>query len=181
MRFSGHRKIPPGQVDALARRLRLTIIKLIEDGYIYFLTGGALGFDTLAAKTILALRTNYPHIQLILALPCVSQADKWSSSKKAIYDEIKESADKVIYTSKEHTRECMHKRNRYLVDSSSICVCYLTESTGRRTQCHMQAGRNCSLLTLRKNKKAGFSACKHTICFVKYITSRHTLCNKSHI
>lgn len=82
MRFSRHRKIPPGQVDALARRLRLTIIKLIEDGYIYFLTGGALGFDTLAAKTILALQTNYPHIQLILALPCVSQADKWSSSEK---------------------------------------------------------------------------------------------------
>lgn len=128
--FSGHRKIPPEQVDALARRLRLTIINLIEDGYIYFLTGGALGFDTLAAQTILALRTNYPQIQLILALPCVSQADKWSSIEKATYEEIKESADKVVYTSEEHTKGCMHKRNRYLVDNSSICVCYLTESTG---------------------------------------------------
>lgn len=49
--------------------------------------------------------------------------------RKTIYDEIKESADKVIYTFKEHTRGCMHKRNRYFVDSSSVCVCYLTEST----------------------------------------------------
>lgn len=128
--FRGHRKIPPRQVDTLAQRLKITIIKLIEDGYIYFLTGGALGFDTLAAQTILALRTNYPHIQLILALPCVSQSDKWSSREKATYEEIKKSADKVVYTSEEYTRGCMHKRNRYLVDSSSICVCYLTESTG---------------------------------------------------
>lgn len=128
--FSGHRKIPPGQVDTLAQRLKMIIIKLIEDGYVYFLTGGALGFDTLAAQTILALRANYPHIQLILALTCVSQANKWSSMERTTYEEIKESADKVIYTSKEHTRGCMHKRNRYLVDSSSICVCYLTESTG---------------------------------------------------
>lgn len=108
----------------------MIIIKLIEDGYVYFMTGGALGFDTLAAQTILALRTNYPHIQLILALPCVSQANKWSLTERTTYEEIKESADKVIYISKEHTRGCMHKRNRYLVDSSSICVCYLTESTG---------------------------------------------------
>lgn len=128
--FREHRKVPPGQVDALARRLRLIIIKLIEDGNIYFLTGGALGFDTLAAQTILALRTNYPHIQLILALPCVSQANKWSSTERTTYEEIRKSADKVIYISKEHTRGCMHKRNRYLADSSSVCVCYLIESTG---------------------------------------------------
>ena len=24
----------------------------------------------------------------------------------------------------------MHKRNRYLVDNSSVCICYLTEATG---------------------------------------------------
>lgn len=55
--FRWARKIPPGQVNTLTLRLMMLIIKLFEDGYIYFLTAGALGFDTLAAQVILALRT----------------------------------------------------------------------------------------------------------------------------
>lgn len=42
----------------------------------------------------------------------------------------KRQADKVVYTSKEYTRGCMHKRNRHLVDNSSICIAYLTEQSG---------------------------------------------------
>ena len=67
--FTGHRKIPPEQADALARQLRSTLIRLVEEGYIYFGAGGALGFDTLAAQTVLALRAEYPQIKLILVLP----------------------------------------------------------------------------------------------------------------
>ena len=47
-----------------------------------------------------------------------------------IYESIKEQADKVVYTSEEYTRGCMHKRNRHLVDNSSVCIAYLTESKG---------------------------------------------------
>ena len=47
-----------------------------------------------------------------------------------IYDSIKQQADKIIYTSNEYTRGCMHKRNRHLVDNSSACIAYLTESKG---------------------------------------------------
>ena len=106
------------------------IIKLIEDGYLYFCAGGALGFDTLAAQTVLDLKSDYPQIQLILVLPCLSQADSWSSAEKVIYEKVRSSADKVVYTSKEYTKGCMHKRNRHLVDNSSACICYLTEDTG---------------------------------------------------
>lgn len=44
--------------------------------------------------------------------------------------DIKERADKVVYVSQIYTKGCMHKRNRYLVDNSSVCVCYLTENKG---------------------------------------------------
>ena len=47
-----------------------------------------------------------------------------------IYEEIKRQADKVVYTSEEYTKGCMHKRNRYLVDNSSVCIAYLTEAKG---------------------------------------------------
>jgi len=128
--FTGHRKMPPEQMDTLARRLKAELTKLIKDGYIYFGAGGALGFDTLAAQTVLELKRNYPHIKLILVLPCLSQTRGWSAVDIEIYENIKRKADKVVYTSQEYTRGCMHKRNRHLVDNSSVCVCYLTESTG---------------------------------------------------
>ena len=117
-------------MDTLARRLKAELTKLIKDGYIYFGAGGALGFDTLAAQTVLELKRNYPHIKLILVLPCVSQTRGWSAVDAEIYENIKREADKVVYTSQEYTRGCMHKRNRHLVDNSNVCVCYLTENTG---------------------------------------------------
>ena len=63
-------------------------------------------------------------------LPCLSQADSWSSYDQEMYEYIKTAADKVVYTSREYSKDCMHKRNRHLVDNSSACVCYLTEKTG---------------------------------------------------
>ncbi|WP_297983767.1 hypothetical protein [uncultured Oscillibacter sp.] len=36
----------------------------------------------------------------------------------------------VVYTAQQYTRGCMHKRNRYLVDNSGVCVCYLTKERG---------------------------------------------------
>ena len=128
--FTGHRKIPPEQEGALARQLKSTLIQLINDGYLYFGAGGALGYDTLAAQTVLELKKQYPDVKLILVLPCLSQTRGWSARDIEIYEEIKNKADKVVYTSQEYTRGCMHKRNRHLVDNSSVCVCYLTESTG---------------------------------------------------
>ncbi len=128
--FTGHRKIPPKRIDILARRLKTVIIELIDKGYTYFGAGGALGFDTLAAQIVLDLKTHYPQIKLILVLPCLSQADAWSSEDKSIYESIKANADKVVYTSREYTKGCMHKRNRHLIDNSTVCVCYLTEKNG---------------------------------------------------
>lgn len=128
--FTGHRKIPPEKLKDISWRLKATLVQLIENGYLYFGTGGALGFDTLAAQTVLELREQYTHIKLILVLPCETQAWSWKEKDIEIYEDIKRQADKVVYASKEYTRGCMHKRNRHLVDNSSACIAYLTESTG---------------------------------------------------
>ena len=128
--FTGHRKIPPESISELSQRLKNTLLRLIEEGYLYFGAGGALGFDTLATQCVLSLKKQYPHIKLILVLPCITQTKGWSKNDIAIYGEIKSQADKVVYTSQEYTRGCMHKRNRHLVDNSSACISYLTENKG---------------------------------------------------
>lgn len=128
--FTGHRKIPPESISELSQRLKNTLLRLIEEGYMYFGAGGALGFDTLAAQCVLSLKNQHPHIKLILVLPCITQTKGWSENDIAIYEEIKSQADKVVYTSREYSRGCMFKRNRHLVDCSSVCVAYLTQKKG---------------------------------------------------
>jgi len=128
--FTGHRKIPVKQYDAIYERLKATIVSLIERNYRFFGAGGAIGFDTMAAQAVLAIRNQYPHIRLILVLPCRSQAEKWSEYDRAVYEHIKAQADKVVYTVQEYTKNCMYLRNQHLVDNSNVCICYLTEGTG---------------------------------------------------
>ncbi|MGM9586528.1 MAG: SLOG family protein [Candidatus Limivicinus sp.] len=122
--------MPPEKRGAIAYQLEQTVIMLIQAGIRFFGAGGARGFDTLAAQTILKLRRKYPHIKLILVLPCLSQTQGWRDEDIKVYESIKTAADKVTYTSEKYTQGCMHKRNRHLVDHSSICVCYLTEDRG---------------------------------------------------
>lgn len=78
----------------------------------------------------LRVKEKHPDIKLSLILPCLTQTRGWTETDVKEYERIKGLADEVIYTSQKYIRGCMFKRNRYLVDNSSICVCYLTENTG---------------------------------------------------
>ncbi|MBQ3565911.1 MAG: DUF1273 family protein [Oscillospiraceae bacterium] len=128
--FTGHRKISSEKYQQIFNKTLQVTEGLIKKGFLYFLTGGALGFDTIAALVVLKLKEYYPHVKLFLILPCTSQTNGWSEKNIAIYEKIKLSADGFIYTSENYTRGCMQKRNRYLVDNSSFCICYLTENRG---------------------------------------------------
>ncbi len=128
--FTGHREISPAHRLIINLRLRETVENLIEEGYTRFVAGGALGFDTLAAQTVLAMKKRYPHVRLALILPCRDQADRWSENSRRMYAAILERADEVIYTADLYSRGCMQLRNRRLVDESAVCVAYLNKSAG---------------------------------------------------
>lgn len=128
--FTGHRTIPFLQRRKIEKRTEEALIEAIKQGYRFFGAGGALGFDTLAAQTVLRLKKTYPQTKLILVLPCLSQTRGWRPEDIAEYERIKAAADKVVYTSQEYTQDCMFKRNRHLVDNSSLCIAYLTENSG---------------------------------------------------
>ncbi len=128
--FTGHRKIPLEEYNIISQRLEKEIILSINNGYRFFGAGGALGFDTLAARTVLKLKKVYPHIRLILVLPCKNQTLGWRNEDVQEYERIKSLADKVVCVSNNYYKGCMQKRNRYLVNNSSLCICYLCDSTG---------------------------------------------------
>ena len=128
--FTGHRTTPLLKKWKIEKKLKETLEALIDNGYCYFGAGGALGFDTIAAQTVLGLKKKHPEIKLILVLPCKNQTRGWEEKDVSVYESIIEQADKVVYTQEHYDRGCMFKRNRHLVDNSSVCVAYLTEEKG---------------------------------------------------
>ena len=140
--FTGHRKIPPEELPVVSQRLRNVLVDCIKQGYLYFVAGGALDFDTLAEQTVLELKKEYAIIKLILVLPCSEQTNGWSDEDIQEYERIKNEADKVVYTADHYFRGCMHKRNRHIVDNSCLCVCYLTKCKGGTTYTVDYASKN---------------------------------------
>ena len=128
--FTGHRTIPDGMANYLFQRIKDGVNYLYCREIRTFLTGGALGFDALAAEAIIDRRKERPDIQLVIVVPCKDQDKQWSIKDKIRYQLIKRAADHVICLSEHYYRGCMHQRNRYLVDHSAACICYLTEATG---------------------------------------------------
>ena len=94
------------------------------------MSGGALGFDTVAALMVLEMRRANPDIQLVLALPCRSQSSRWARPDQDVYQFLLKSADRIIYVSEDYFPGCMQKRNRFMVDHSDTCLCYLTRCHG---------------------------------------------------
>lgn len=128
--FTGHRELPENKLDVIADRIEKEVEYLIKKGYRNFESGGALGFDILTAQVVLKLKKKYPHINLILILPCKEQSKYWGKNDIKIYDAIKKKADKIVYTSEFYYKGCMHKRNRKLVAKASVCLCYLEKNSG---------------------------------------------------
>ncbi len=124
--FSGHRKLPEN-CSKLRANLEKAIIELIERGVVFFGNGGAVGFDALAATTVLKLKKEYPHIRLVMVLPCPpeEQSMKWNEEQKKRYYDLLDQADKVRILSPRYTSGCMLNRNRHLVDNSGYLICYL--------------------------------------------------------
>lgn len=106
---------------ALKTALAEQIAKLVDAGYTDFFSGMAEGTDTWTALAVLALKKENPALKLHCVLPCEGQADRWSDSARELYYSILEQADEVIYVSREYSKDCMLKRNRYLVDHA-ICL-----------------------------------------------------------
>ncbi len=131
--FSGHRHLPKQETLHIHNLLVKHILKTNSYWREYFICGGALGFDTLAALAVLKIRSIYPHIQLILALPSPQQTNGWSSNDIAVYQSILKQANQIIYMSQEHHSGCMHMRNHYMVDNSLYP--YLLPGKSNRRHC----------------------------------------------
>ena len=125
--FTGHRTIAEDK-ETLSARLYALLERLVTEQKVTdFYTGGAVGWDALAALTVLKLRESYPEVKLHLVLPCPfeEQSAKWNEAQKEEHKHIASLADTKEFTSEHLGKNAMKIRNARLVElASDYCICY---------------------------------------------------------
>ena len=141
--FTGHRSVPEEASGRLREKVRECIAYLHEEKKIgTFYAGGCVGFDTLATQETLEYRAAHPDVRLVIVVPYRNQSADWNSDERREYERIKASATEVVCLAEHYFRGCTHQRNRYMVQRSSVCVCYLTKGKGGTASTVKYALRN---------------------------------------
>ena len=128
--FTGHRpaKLPWGADESdprclrLKARLREVLARVADEGYSHFLCGMAEGCDLYCAEAVLELKASRPEITLEAAIPCPTQADGWSAAQRERYRRLLERCDDETLVQQGYSRDCYQRRNRYMVDHSSLLI-----------------------------------------------------------
>lgn len=136
--FTGHRykklygsnlNDKEGKYYELRRAIREFVEKLVlEKNVRCFITGGALGLDTIAFFVGEDIKRRYPELNIknILAIPYKEQDSQWKPEDKERYERIKSWADLIINVSelKEYNafsiNDKLQKRNEFMVDNGDF-------------------------------------------------------------
>ena len=131
--FTGHRpmKLPWGmnEDDPRCLMLKAELAARLEGlyalGFRRFLCGMAIGCDMYFAEAVLALREQHADVRLEAAIPFGDQPGRWNEKQRRRYNSLIERADRVTVLQTVYTSDCMMRRNRWMVDRSSVLLaCY---------------------------------------------------------
>ncbi len=128
--FSGHRpnKLPWREDEsdprclALKERIRQEVERAYDRGFRHFICGMARGCDLYFCEAVLALRDNRPGVTLEAAVPCEEQASRWKEKDRERYSRLVGLCDYETMVQRHYDRSCMLRRNRYMVDRSSLLI-----------------------------------------------------------
>ena len=141
--FTGHRpeKLPWGFDEGdprcirLKHRLQDAVETAYESGKRHFICGMARGCDFYFAEAVLALRQTRPDVTLEAAIPCKSQSRGWALAERMRWTDLVARCDLETLIQPHYTPDCMLRRNRYMVDHSSLVIAVYDGTDGgtRRT------------------------------------------------
>lgn len=128
--FTGHRpnKLPwrDDETDprclALKARLAAEVERAYEKGLRHFICGMAQGADFYFCEAVLALRDRQPDVTLEAAIPCEEQAARWKERDRNRYYGLMGRCDFETMVQRHYDRGCMLRRDRYMVDRSSLLI-----------------------------------------------------------
>lgn len=128
--FTGHRpnKLPwhGDESDPRCVRLKEEISAQIrlayERGYRHFICGMARGADFYFCEAALAFREERPGVTVEAAIPCETQAARWPERDRERYFDLVARCDYETMVQRSYDPGCMFRRNRYMVDHSSLLI-----------------------------------------------------------
>lgn len=83
-----------------------------------------MGFDLLAAETVLFMKEMYSDITLVAAVPYRGQCEKFTPYNKQRYHNILSKADKVVILKENYANSCFLRRNDYMLSCSGHLIAY---------------------------------------------------------
>ena len=128
--FTGHRenKLPwrGDEDDPRCRRLKEHLSAAVEAAYAagirHFICGMATGGDMYFGEAVTALRAEHPDVTLEAAIPYEGQSKQWTAQQRKRYDRLAADCDYITVVQHDYSPECMMRRNRYMVDASSMLI-----------------------------------------------------------
>lgn len=131
------------QYVSLENKVIDAVFSLADEGCYKFYCGMAMGFDLLAAETVVLLKKTYPkaRIELVAVIPFEKQSDSFDETWKKRYDRVLRQVDSIVYISREYYKGCYYKRNCYMVDNSDVVITWFDGQTGGTAQTLNYAAR----------------------------------------
>lgn len=130
------------------------ILKLINEGCLTFYSGMAMGFDIIAAETVLFLKNTYKdkNIELVCVLPFERQSDSFSNIWRQRYYDVLENCDRKIILSDEYFAGCYQKRNEFMVDNCDyVLTWYDGKAGGTRNTIDYAAKKQRHIININKS------------------------------
>ncbi|MDL2226999.1 DUF1273 domain-containing protein [Deltaproteobacteria bacterium OttesenSCG-928-M10] len=130
--FSGHRpqklyslvETSGGSIDNLRENVRGEILKAIGQGYQSFICGMAHGFDLICGCLVVEIKKEerFRDIQLVAAMPFPEHG--FTSPWCVPHQLVLSNADRVETVCPSFNKKAYLERNRFMVDRSSLLICY---------------------------------------------------------
>ena len=130
------------EIKAIRSSLREAIIEAYRDGYRFFMSGMAEGFDLLAAEEVIALKKELGDISLIAVFPYDGAAVHHLKPIQEQIQAILSQCDFSVSLRNTYRRGCEFERNIYMVDSSFRVIAYYNGLSRGTAHCWNYALRN---------------------------------------
>lgn len=165
--FSGHRPnhlpdygdISKPAMAALYQKLLNEIEIAILNDKTNFIHGSMASFDILAAEAVLQLKQKYPYIRLYSIVPfkrgflqTKEWDNQWRNRAKAVFKQ----SDDTKTLEPAYSSGVYYRRNEWLVDHSSLLICYCNSNRGgTKMTMDYAASRDIPIINLNGAKQYG--------------------------
>lgn len=146
--FTGHRVLPISRLDMIRDFIEKCVIDKYNEGITDFISGGAKGFDTIAAQVVIDLKEKieYKNMRLLLYIPCYNFGEKWKYADRCNLNMLRYKADEMeVITKEQYAPGCMKARNGRMVSDSCCGIAYMSTSysgTGQTVAIAKKQGKN---------------------------------------